>query len=207
MTWMRLSRYELFLRDREAITKKHESWGSRSFTSNVLFALEGYTSHQVQRDGSEARRRSCRFLRSRSVDAETLYFAYPGSPLWEEELKSLEHAENQLLEAQRVSAHSGATLVFVYVPTKFRVYGDFCEFPEDGYGRLWKANDLPSKFDTWCKAHQIPYIDLTAALNLAATVELVYFPDDGHWNAKGHEVVASTISDFLERNGYVNRLK
>jgi hypothetical protein len=29
----------------------------------------------------------------------------------------------------------------------------------------------------------------------------VYFPDDAHWNAAGHEVAARVLADFLQGHG------
>ena len=201
-------RYEHFLQDREEIAKRRDSWRERNFTRSVFNTLAGFTAPQTRGDGLEARRRSAKFIGGPSSKPETIYFAYPGVPLSEEDLKSLETAENCLLDAQKVSAENGARLVFVYVPTKFRVYHDFCEYPDDGYGKVWQPNDLPSRMATWCKAHDIPYLDLTPSLTKsAAGGELVYFPDDGHWNAKGHEVVARTVSDFLNSSGYANALR
>lgn len=201
-------RYETFLRDWERIARERDSWGQRSFTRNLLFTLAGFTAPQAKGDPVEGLRKSGTLVRGGSTAPSTLYFAYPGLPLSKEDLTSLDTAQNCLLDAQKLSAENEAKLVFLYIPTKFRVYRDFCEFPPDGYGRVWQPNDLPSRVEVWCKTHEIPYLDLTPALKeSAASGDLVYFPDDGHWTAKGHEVVAETISNFVKKNGWLQTLR
>jgi hypothetical protein len=83
------------------------------------------------------------------------------------------------------------------------VYRDFCAFPDNGYGKEWHINDLPTMLENWCRDHGIAYLNLTEALKAhAAQGELVYFPDDGHWNAHGHEIVATTIAHFIKSQGW-----
>lgn len=198
-------KYERYVRQLEKIVKKQGSLGERSFTKNALNTLAGLASPKSQHKGLEAHRRSCKFPSGNGAESETLYFAHEGTPLSEEELASLDTAQNSCFQAQRLCADGDAKLVFVYIPTSFRVYCDFCEFPEDGYGRQWRPNDLPSRLEAWCKGQGIPYLDLTPALKgSAAKGELVYFTDDTHWNAKGHEVAGEAIARFLKDRGLVN---
>jgi SGNH hydrolase-like domain, acetyltransferase AlgX len=199
-----VQRYETFTRNRDALSKDFHSFKHRTLTSNGLLALEGIAATRHQADGEEARRRSCGFLRGRTEDDRTLYFGYEGLPLSERNLASLHTAQKILLDAQTLSQDAGAKLLFIFVPIKFRVYHEFCKFPGDGYGKKWQPNDLPSRLENWHRAQGFPYLDLTAALRTAAANgELVYFADDGHLNAKGHEVAAETIGAFLETQGWL----
>lgn len=51
---------------------------------------------------------------------------------------------------------------------------------------------------TRTKEHQIPLFDLMPALEQnAAAGRAVYFADDAHWNAAGHEVAAQQLAKFL----------
>ncbi len=199
-------RYERFMREWDAYMKETHGFKERSFTRNVLSALTYITAPDSTKraaDTGEARRRSCRFVNSRSEEGKTLYFAYPGVPLSDEDLANLTAAENVLLEGRHLAESKGAMFILAFVPTKFRVYRDFCEFPADGYGRTWQPNDLPERLATWAKGQGIAYLDLTLPLQEAAAQgELVYFPDDGHWNAAGHEVVAEAIAGFIKANGW-----
>ena len=50
----------------------------------------------------------------------------------------------------------------------------------------------------FCAGAQIPFLDLTPALEQnAAGGRAVYFADDAHWNAAGHEVAARELAKFL----------
>lgn len=199
-----VARYERFVKDRDDIIKKRDNWSQRTFTRNALYTIAGFTAPDIIGDGSEARRRSGTFLNKQSNQSETIYFAYPGTALSEEEMTSLPVAQTNLLEARKFSEDNGAKFLFVFVPTKFRVYSEFCEFPADGYGRSWKPNDLPARLDQWSKDNGISYLDLTPALKeSAASGGLVYFSDDGHWNAQGHRVAAETIARFVESGGWL----
>ena len=56
-------------------------------------------------------------------------------------------------------------------------------------------NDLMREF---CAAEGITLLDLTA--DLEATLSAghnVYFPDDSHWNATGHEIAAAALARLL----------
>jgi hypothetical protein len=199
-----VQRYESFTEHWDALSKDFHSFKRRSFTSNALTLLEGIAAIKHRTDGEEARRRSCRFVRGRTDDDKTLYFGYEGLPLSEKNLASLDTAQKIFFDAQTLSQNTGVKLLFVFIPIKFRVYHEFCKFPDDGYGKKWQPNDLPSRLETWHKAQGFPYLDLTAALRTAAANgELVYFSDDGHLNAKGHEVAAETIASFLETHGWL----
>jgi hypothetical protein len=51
----------------------------------------------------------------------------------------------------------------------------------------------------FCTSEKIPMLDLTTALQeKAESGTAVYFPDDVHWNATGHEVAAKELARFLQ---------
>ena len=56
-------------------------------------------------------------------------------------------------------------------------------------------NDLMRGF---CAAEGIPFLDLTPDLqSTLAAGQNVYFPDDSHWNAAGHEAGAIALARFM----------
>jgi len=127
-----------------------------------------------------------------------------------------------ILEMNRVSHESGATLVVLFIPFKSQVY-----FPllERSFGRDDLERDFqfyfrqePTGFNLQemsqnrlaqnhlmrrlCEDERIFLIDPTAALQTEVeSGRNMYFPDDSHWNADGHELAANAIAAFLKNHG------
>jgi hypothetical protein len=176
----------------------------RSLVRNALRTLEHLSTPRVEQDSAEAVRRSCR-LRARD---ETIYFAYPGQPLTPADLAAVDVLQETLLEARRLAEDGGARLLFVYVPTKFRVYRDHCDFPADGYGWTWQPHDLPAQLAAWTRQNGIAGLDLTPRLQAAAARgELVYFADDGHWNGEANRIAADAIAETIRLAGWELELR
>jgi hypothetical protein len=58
-------------------------------------------------------------------------------------------------------------------------------------------NQLMREF---CAGAGISFLDLTPALEkAAASGRAVYFADDAHWNAAGHEIASQQLAEFLAR--------
>jgi hypothetical protein len=50
----------------------------------------------------------------------------------------------------------------------------------------------------------VPMIDLTPALReVEGFWTPTYFPTDSHWNARGQDVAARALADFLARGGFL----
>jgi lysophospholipase L1-like esterase len=116
----------------------------------------------------------------------------------------------------------GAQFVVMLIPSKPQVYWPLCEraFTRD---QLLKAISFLGQWDPkplatetvsenrlalngllrdFCGDAQIPFLDLTPALEREVEQgRQVYFPDDPHWNAKGHDVAAHELARFLEQEG------
>jgi hypothetical protein len=99
-----------------------------------------------------------------------------------------------------MSAAQGTRLVFVFVPSKYRVLHTMCQFPEDSVCRDWALPDLPQRFQAALQSASpnIGYLDLTPSLVEAARTQgLPYYRDDEHWSPEGHKVVAQVINQYL----------
>ena len=60
-------------------------------------------------------------------------------------------------------------------------------------------NDLMREF---CAREGITFLDLTSSLESALKQgRNVYFPDDSHWNAAGHETAAQALARLLRAEG------
>jgi len=195
-------RYERLSRTWEAEMRRVQAPLQRTLSRNVLNLLAALTEPSPPRDELKARRRSCAVRATGTDGTIPLYFAYEGKPLSEEDRIGLQQAQEILLEADRLCGDGGAEMVLIFVPTKFRVYDDLCAFPEESILRDWRVHDLPQQMASWAAEHGIRFLDLTGPLEeSAARGDLVFFPDDGHWNARGNEIAAEAIVDYLASTG------
>ena len=60
-------------------------------------------------------------------------------------------------------------------------------------------NELMRHF---CEESNIPLLDLTPAFQEKFEAgRNLYFPDDSHWNAAGHELAAAELANFMRARG------
>jgi hypothetical protein len=85
-----------------------------------------------------------------------------------------------------------------HVPDKFRVYQPLVELPPGSPCRQWVTWPLPGNFAEFCRASQIPFIDLTVPLQQSVRQGgMPYPPTDSHWSPEGHKLVAKVLHDKL----------
>ena len=107
-----------------------------------------------------------------------------------------------LSAARTACAANRVPLLVVFVPEKFRVYRDYCTFRPDNPCVDWVLDDLPGRLAARVTAlgPGIGFLDLTPALAAeAARGRLLYFADDTHWSAEGHQVAGRAIAAYVTR--------
>jgi hypothetical protein len=125
-----------------------------------------------------------------------------------------------ILRMREGCAKQGSRFTVMFIPSKAEVYWplverslgpeelqralDFCSSynhmplrAADIRANRLAQNDLLREF---CAKEAIPFLDLTSALEQSAAAgRAVYFADDAHWNAAGHEIAAQELAKFLAR--------
>lgn len=117
------------------------------------------------------------------------------------ELNGLQETVAIFEEAYRLVQQEGQRFMVVFAPHAYRVYNEITRFEGMG-GRETSpnVNDLPDRLRNILAdiSPEIDYLDLTPALRSAARENtLVFFPDDTHWTAEGHQVVAAALAEAL----------
>lgn len=114
-----------------------------------------------------------------------------------------ERAKETLRQAARLTQEQSIKLMVVYVPIKFRVYGDFIESPPPGL-RRWALWPLPEFFFEFCRAEGLTCLDLTGPLRDSVRAGgLPYALVDSHWSPEGHELVAARVEELLNSLGWL----
>lgn len=184
---------------RNLITHPPSFWQAfyhRSFTRNSVKEIKRLLFHPVKPSGIK---RSGLF-RASDGRTVTLYFVSPSAPFTNEDLGALEETTRTIADAHGLCAAQGIHFVFVFIPTKFRVFHDFCQFPQESECRNWGVNDLPERMRKAVRSisSEIGYIDLIPYLRAAVKGgALPYYPDDDHWSPEGHKIAAEAIRDYL----------
>jgi hypothetical protein len=169
---------------------------ARSFTRNALTALARLTTPSRPGASADARHYEMTFTRADGT-REVLYLDRDEGPWTQHQWDVLSAT---LLEARALSAEAGAEFLTVYIPRKLRVYLGAIDSPPESFARTWHPNNLPEVMDDFCRQHGIPFLDATVVLRKAVGAgESVYLPDDVHWNAAGHRVVAAAVAERLQQ--------
>ncbi len=135
-----------------------------------------------------------------------------------EKSRGWELAQSALREMKSECDRQGSTFVVMLIPSKSAVYWPLTErtfTPEllqtaiDFYCRYnhmplrladVRANRLVQHemLQAFCAQEKIPMLDLTPLLEREVEAgHNMYFPDDSHWNASGHDLAARELAKFL----------
>ena len=116
--------------------------------------------------------------------------------------KSWRITEALLRELKRQVEAAGERLIILYAPIKGSVQSEeTAEATKREYGL--KDLDKPSRdLELICNKLSLGYIDPTDSFRqeMKRSGEHLYYEKDGHWNARGNEVVARILLEHLESN-------
>lgn len=164
---------------------------NRSFTANAFLQLREMADWLVPNNTS-----SFGWFRERGGAVHRFYFydfyATRGFGAYERE--RFETTKATFRRGNEICREQGVRLVVFYVPMKFKVYGDFCTFPAGSPCVGWHPWNLEARFAEFCRAAGIEFVSLTEPMHRAAAAgEVLYAPEDSHWNAAGHTFVARQV--------------
>ena len=130
-------------------------------------------------------------------ESRSLYFYADAALRWDAyEGARFEKTKAAFLRGRDEAAGRGIRLLVVFIPTKFRVYGDYCGFPPGSPCLSWHPWRLPEALADFCRHEGIDLLDLTEPMRGAAAAgRLLYAAEDSHWSAEGHRFVAGLLAD------------
>lgn len=183
-----------------AMLQRRSSWSdfrARSFTRNALKRIERFVLAPAKSPGIE----HSGFIEEPNGKKLTMYFLpFPVEPLRNDELSAIDETGRILAVAHRLCAEHQARLILVFIPDKFRVFHEFCQFPEEAECRKWVVSDLPDRIRKAVKSisPEMVFLDLTPHLvDAVKKGEIPYYPDDDHWSPEGHRTAAQAINNYL----------
>lgn len=168
----------------------------RSFTYNALAQL--YVQFKSVTKPSGVKRSAV--IQMPTGERRTAYFVYPSAPFTKEDLDALDETDRTLAAAHNLCAAQGTRLIFVFIPTKFRVFRRFCQFPPGSECRDWDVNDMPERLEEAIGSisPDIGFLDLTPKLaDAVKRGSLPYHIDDDHWSSEGQKIAADAINDYF----------
>ncbi len=115
--------------------------------------------------------------------------AAPGSPVFSMVLDSL-------IQLQRLATADGSQVLVVFQPSKEVIY-----LPFTGAEPPHLSDALAAELEK----HNIPTLQLVPAFKERADAgEMLFFPVDGHPNAKGYRLIAEQVAAWLARNEHAS---
>jgi hypothetical protein len=199
-----LRRYDRATRNWEEFSRNLRPFKDRSFTRNAVLAARRLVASARLRltepDSNPGGYPSGVFTEANGRRSR-MYFLDDGRPVSAADDTALAEVGGVLRRARDLCVGSGARLVVVFIPNKFRVYATHVQ-ADSGMPPLG-VNDLPARVQTIVReeAPDAAFLDLTPALQEeAGRGVLTYFPGyDTHWSREGHRAAAAAIARFLER--------
>lgn len=128
------------------------------------------------------------------------YHDYAALVFTEYEAQRFEASQQAIRQGVALGRDQGVVVVPIFVPMKFRVYGEYCTFAPDSPCRDWQPWDLAARFNRFCDEAGLDCLDLSPVMQAeAAHGRLLYAPEDSHWNEAGHQFVADQLHALWQR--------
>lgn len=137
---------------------------------------------------------------ARGTVHQMYYYSYGTLHFEEYEANRFDKTKSAFCRGRDICRENNIELVVFFIPMKFRVYGDLCEFPPSSPCVNWEPWKLADYFAEFCGQQSISLVDLTPPMRAAAAAgELLYAPEDSHWNTAGQAFSAGQIEEQWNR--------
>lgn len=103
-----------------------------------------------------------------------------------------------LAEMHRVVAERGIPFMMAYIPNREEV---------EEYQRNPEPNFYEKFLLEFAKKRLVPFITLVPVLAGAGKILDLYYPRDGHWTAKAHQIASEEIVKFIQAQEVVHKKK
>ena len=171
-------------------TAQKPPFAKRFLTYNALMALQRMT----QRTEPQVRRR-VGYIGDERFTFRWIGAGVPPAKAGEETQRVLA----ALAEVGKIVQSYGGTYAVVLIPSKLRVAGPFCAWPEGSELKDYASHlsPLPVALKDWCEAHAVALLDLTPPLVASLRAgRIPWYAGDSHWNAIGHAVAADSVAEW-----------
>jgi hypothetical protein len=137
---------------------------------------------------------------NRSGKKEETYFLYALRKIRQNDLDNLEETAKIWQQGYELLKKHGIQMHVVFMPIKYRAYHQACQIFPNSELNDWSDNKLPELVKEKLSdiSPDIQYTDLSQTFRDAVNGgEMIYFPDDSHWNGKGHALAAEFLSQKI----------
>jgi len=115
-----------------------------------------------------------------------------------------ELTEEALLNAHQLAVENQAQLVVIFIPSREYVYWPYLQNVMAGVD-IQQLDDVQVRLAQICQENDIAYFNLLPGMReIALTGQMLYFPNDGHWNADGHALAAYLVYASLQAHQLVS---
>jgi hypothetical protein len=175
-------------------------WQTRSFTLNALALLRRWADPVLPNQAPY------RALLSAPTPAGVfvLFADYARWPWTEASAALWTKTQESLRRGIALARQRRVHLVLAFIPIKFRVYRPYIEVPPGSPMHSWTLWPIREAFVDFCRAEAVVCLDLTVALQRALGAGgMPYALTDTHWSAEGHDIVAHTVQETIDRMSWL----
>jgi hypothetical protein len=183
----------------EGLTRNH-GWSERSFVRNAFVQLRRWSPRLIAKQAPYWARLARKGQRSQRV----YFFDYGAVPWTDYEEDRWATARASFERGVEFVRQRGIEILFLYVPTKYRVYRDFVEIPRGSPLEHWGVwHELPTRFQDFCTSASVPCVNLTGRFRQAVRQGGMPYPaTDTHWSPEGHRLVAAELEAEIRHRGW-----